>query len=114
MNNGTKYEERVPSLSRKEAMILDMLLLNASRGMYGLELVNKSDGRLKRGTVYVTLSRMQEKGFIESHQEEQEEGSIGLPRRLYKPTGFGQKIFEAWQLVKQARNLAAYASGSMT
>ena len=52
-----------PRLSPKEALILDLL-----RGgeMYGLELVTSSDGALKRGTVYVTLGRMEEKGLIVS------------------------------------------------
>lgn len=113
MKKGTKYDERVPSLSRKEALIFEMLLANATREMYGLELVNKSGSQLKRGTVYVTLSRMQEKGFIESRQEEPEPGAMGLPRRLYKPTGFGQKIFEAWQIAKHARNFIMNAPGGV-
>ena len=50
-------------------------------------MVELSDGRLKRGTVYVTLGRMQEKGYLESRQEPLPEGAIGLPRRLYRPTG---------------------------
>jgi DNA-binding PadR family transcriptional regulator len=31
--------------------------------LYGLQLVAASRGRLKRGTVYVTLRRMEEKGY---------------------------------------------------
>ncbi len=58
-----RRESVFPRLSPKEALILDLL-----RGgeMYGLELVTSSDGALKRGTVYVTLGRMEEKGLIVS------------------------------------------------
>jgi hypothetical protein len=46
-----------PRLSAKESLILDLL---AHRGeLYGLQLVAASRGRLKRGTVYVTLGRME-------------------------------------------------------
>jgi PadR family transcriptional regulator PadR len=67
-----------------------------------LELVERSDGRLKRGTVYVTLGRMVEKGYIESRTEAQEPGAIGLPRRLYRPTAYGRRVFDAWALAAHA------------
>ena len=72
-----------PRLSPKEALILDLL-----RGgeMYGLELVTSSDGALKRGTVYVTLGRMEEKGLIVSRIGDEAPALGGLPRRVYKPT----------------------------
>ena len=50
------------TLSKKEALIATML--SAGRPLYGLELVAESDGALKRGTVYVTLGRMEEKGWL--------------------------------------------------
>ena len=58
-------QARLPSLSGKEGLILD--LLGRSREMYGLELVTASVGELKRGTVYVTLGRMEAKGLVESN-----------------------------------------------
>ena len=58
----SKFE--LPSLSRKEALIL-ALLTNGGREMFGLEMIEVSNGELKRGTIYVTLLRMQEKGFID-------------------------------------------------
>ena len=51
-------------VARSEQLILAML---ASRGpCYGLELVQASRGRLKRGSVYVTLGRMEAKGYVTS------------------------------------------------
>ena len=69
---------------------------------YGLELVAASGGALKRGTVYVTLGRMERKGFVESRQEAQPAGAIGLPRRLYRATAYGLKVLEAYQLLREA------------
>jgi PadR family transcriptional regulator PadR len=87
-----------PSLSRKEALILEMLV-DSRRKLYGLELVNASNGELKRGTVYVTLQRLQDKGLIESQQEARTPPEIGIPRRLYRITGYGHRVLSAYQTV---------------
>ena len=86
--------DKTPTLPRKERLILDLLI--SSGPLYGLELVARSDGALKRGTVYVTLSRMEAKGFVTSEQEEMPAGAIGLPRRRYRPTGLGERALRAW------------------
>jgi PadR family transcriptional regulator PadR len=85
-----------------EYEVLKQLLL---REMYGLQLVNASDGKLKRGTVYVTLGRMEDKGLVESREEESTPDYIGIKRRLYKVTGLGVRAsrkFEAVQVVLNA------------
>ena len=95
-----KNEYAIPTLSSKEEAILELLV---SKGeLYGLQLVKESEGKLKRGTVYVTLSRMEEKGYVESYQEKQPSGAIGLPRRLYRPTGLGQQVLDAWEIFRSA------------
>ena len=78
-----------PTVPGKEALILELLADAGDR--YGLELVEASEGRLKRGTVYVTLGRMEGKGYVTSVQEERATGAIGLPRRLYRLTPFGRR-----------------------
>jgi PadR family transcriptional regulator PadR len=83
-----------PRLSRKEALILEMLIEKLGE-LFGLEMVEASNGNLKRGTVYVTLQRMEEKGLIESRKEARPEGELGIPRRLYKITGHGQRVLAA-------------------
>lgn len=70
------------------------LLISARSPMYGLELVDKSNGELKRGTIYVTLGRLEDKGYIKSKREAEEPG-VATPRRLYKPTGLGAKVYHA-------------------
>ena len=89
----------VPRLSPKETLILELLTREGE--LYGLQLVDASKGRLKRGTVYVTLGRMQEKGYLESRQEPLPEGAIGLPRRLYRPTGLAMRILHAWKAAEK-------------
>ena len=83
----------LPSLSGKEVVILD--LLQRSRAMYGLELVAASQGALKRGTVYVTLSRMEQKGFVSSRLDDEPPAFGGLPRRLYRATAIGREVHAA-------------------
>jgi DNA-binding PadR family transcriptional regulator len=52
----------VPHMSRVQAAILQLL---AQRGrMYGMAIVEASRGAIKRGTVYVTLSRMHYRGWV--------------------------------------------------
>jgi DNA-binding PadR family transcriptional regulator len=84
----------VPRLSAKESLILELL---ARRGeQYGLQLVAGSKGRLKRGTIYVTLGRMEDKGFVTSRTEAAPDGAGGLPRRLYEATPLGLRVRDAW------------------
>ena len=85
----------LPRLSATERLILQLLMANDE--LFGLQMVEFSGGRLKRGTVYVTLGRMVEKGYLESRQEPLPEGAIGLPRRLYRPTGLAMRVLAAWQ-----------------
>ena len=89
----------LPVLSATERLINELLM--AHEELFGLRMVELSDGRLKRGTVYVTLGRMQEKGYLESRQEPLPEGAIGLPRRLYRPTGLAMRILAAWKAAEQ-------------
>jgi PadR family transcriptional regulator, regulatory protein PadR len=91
------------TLPPKERMILELLV--AAGPLYGLELVERSAGALKRGTVYVTLSRMETKGFVTSEQEDPPAGAIGLPRRRYRPTSRGERALRAWDVYAQALRL---------
>ena len=79
-----------------------MLDLLESSERYCRELVDASAGRLKRGSLYVTLGRMEAKGFVASRQEDRAPGAIGLPRRLYRPTAYGLKVRDAYRLLRDA------------
>lgn len=91
--------ERLPRLSATERLIIELLAQHEE--LFGLRMVELSDGVLKRGTVYVTLGRMQEKGYLESRQEPLPDGAIGLPRRLYRPTGLAMRILATWKAAEQ-------------
>jgi PadR family transcriptional regulator len=96
-------------MSATESLVLELL---QSGDRYGLELVDASQGQLKRGSVYVTLSRMESKGFVESWQEERAAGSLGMPRRLYRATEYGLKVHHAYQLLREALALRPVEASS--
>lgn len=75
-------------LSSKEAIILSLLSKHSE--LYGLEIVSLSNNQVGRGTVYVTLSRMEKKRLVESRQEAQNDSVAASPRRLYKITNIGK------------------------
>ena len=95
----------MPTLPPKEALILELLADRRER--YGLELVAASKGRLKRGTVYVTLGRMEDKGFLTSHLEDAPAEAGGLPRRIYEASTLGRRVLDAYTHV--ARLLPEFA-----
>jgi DNA-binding PadR family transcriptional regulator len=92
-------DPRLPSMSRTESLVMEQL---GGGERYGLELVDASGGALKRGSVYVILARMEEKGFVDSRQEERVPGASGLPRRLYRATPYGVKVHAAFALLREA------------
>ena len=93
-----------PSLPPKERLILELLV---ARGpSFGLALVQESGGALKRGTVYVTLGRLENKGLVSSEQEPAHPGAIGLPRRVYTVTGLGERVLRAWTTLTHELALA--------
>jgi DNA-binding PadR family transcriptional regulator len=97
-----KESSRLPSISPVESLIMDLL---RHEERYGLELVEASNRELKRGTIYVTLARMEIKGFITSRQEEPRSTAIGLPRRMYRVTPYGIKVHKAFKLLREALSL---------
>jgi DNA-binding PadR family transcriptional regulator len=87
------------TLPPKERLILELLVNEGP--LFGLQLVEASQGRLKRGTVYVTLKRMAAKGLVDSTQESLPAGAIGLPRRTYTITGHGKRVLELWATFRE-------------
>ena len=76
---------------------LDILRLLASRpdGLYGLQLVELSDGQIKRGSVYVYLSRLKDDKLVRVKKTPAPDGYGGLPRPIYRITGHGQRVLKA-------------------
>ncbi len=92
-------DPRLPSMSRTESLVMELL---RGRERYGLELVDASHGTLKRGSVYVILARMEEKGFVDSRHEDRDGGVSGTARRLYRATPYGRKVHGAFALLREA------------
>jgi PadR family transcriptional regulator PadR len=94
-----RFASRIPQLSDTERLILSLL---HEGEQFPLRLADRSGGSLKRGTVYVTLQRMQSKGYVESHVEPTIQGATGRPRRWYRPAKYGRQVLAAWQLAERA------------
>lgn len=80
-------------LPATERLILRLLLSSGRAEMYGLQLVQQSLGALPRGTIYVVLNRMQQKGLVESRQDVRRPNESGITRRLYRPTRHGTSAY---------------------
>lgn len=78
---------RIPA---NERVILQLLLGHGAS--YGLQLVEASGNRLKRGGIYVTLGSMEQKGLVTS--ELQDDG-----RRVYQLTGLGHRALAAMEIM---------------
>ncbi len=76
----------------KTEMTVLSLLMNSPRGLYGLQVVEQSEGSIKRGSVYVLLGRLEEKGYVTSALAMVDANYPGLPRPIYKLTAPGQKV----------------------
>ena len=74
-------------ISPTEALILS-LLLNRSDGAFASELMHLSEGKLKRGSVYTILGRMELAGLVSSKEEPATE-AYAMPRTIYRITGNG-------------------------
>jgi DNA-binding PadR family transcriptional regulator len=89
------------NLANSEHLIL--ILLASREACYGLELVQASRGRLKRGGIYVTLGRMEEKGLVRSSEDARD------GRRRYRPTALGERALLAARVFSGEVRLEAKA-----
>ena len=87
----------IPRLSPKERVVLELLVRN--REMYGLEMVKAEPKQLKRGAIYVMLSRMDDKGFVTSRLVD-DEVLPGKKRPRYSITGLGQRVLEMHEMME--------------
>lgn len=95
-----------PGLSAKEFLVMEMLLDQGE--MYGLRMVGESEGKLKKGTVYVTLGRMEAKGLVTSREEARGDSENGIARRLYSSTDYGTRIFKAQEIALKYLNMGSW------
>lgn len=96
-------------IPEKEAAVLTQLVSAGGRELFGLEMVRDSNGLLKLGTVYVTLGRLEEKGFVTSRKEDASVEPV--PRRLYRVTGEGRRALAVYEASRNAA-LAVLGGGA--
>lgn len=94
-------------MSRAKQAILE--LLRKESPLYGLELVKRSEGRLKRGTVYVHLASLEDEGVVRSFEGEDLHHS-GSPRRQYEITTNGRR--KLIELETENENVGGLPEGS--
>lgn len=76
-------------------MLVMRILQSEPQGLYGLQVVDRSDGVVKRGSVYVLLGRLEEKGFVKMIRPKSDADHAGKPRPTYRLTGEGAKVLAA-------------------
>lgn len=72
-------------------------LLRNHPASYGLELVTLSQGKLKRGSVYVVLYRLLNDGLVESQVvEDGQKKQSGHRKPRYSLTSRGEETLREW------------------
>ncbi|HMS26322.1 MAG TPA: helix-turn-helix transcriptional regulator [Burkholderiaceae bacterium] len=75
-------------ITTTEALILG-LLAQTPLGAFPSELINRSNGKLKRGSAYALLARMEDAKLVSSESVQPTE-LLALARTKYKITAAGQ------------------------
>ena len=76
-------------VNASELSILTLLANNNK--MYGNQIVKESDGYLKRGTIYLALSKLIARGFVEEKSEPYKKSGLDTFRKFYTLTGEGHR-----------------------
>ena len=82
MNRHTKKSERV---------VLEVL--SHGQKLSGLEIINGSNGRLRRARIYWTLKRLVDDGLVD-RIDSNEVSDDGLKRRFFRISGLGQRVLQ--------------------
>ena len=80
----------------EEIVILTIAILH--KGAYGVAIENEIETRLSRnvsmGAMHTALVRLEEKGYIKSHDGEATEDRMGRPKKYFQITALGKKAME--------------------
>lgn len=98
---------------KKGTLAIIVLKVISQKDMYGYEIIQLldelSDGyyKLKEGTLYPILYRMEDSGWIENYRVIPE-GERKLPRKYYKITSKGKEVLneqlELWDVYNKITN----------
>lgn len=79
-------------LSKKQLLILEILYKNHPKEMYGLDIVIESEGKLRRGAIYIDLGRLVELGEVGMRRDGKP--IYGVERILYRLTSRGHRSLQ--------------------
>ena len=77
----------------KEVRALRILSAHTD-GLFGLDLVRKSDKAISRGSVYFILDRMEQQGWVDFRPEHPPPGYGGKPRNIYTINALGHRVLD--------------------
>ena len=79
-----------PRLTSQTLLVLSELMVDRRRELSGADIAARS--KLKSGTLYPILARLEEAGWLTSHWEAGDPAALGRPRRrYYRVTAEGAK-----------------------
>jgi len=77
----------------EEIVILTVAILHDNA--YGVTVKKEIESRLRRsvsvGALQTALKRLEEKGYLKSHEGGATQERAGRPKRYYQPTAYGRK-----------------------
>ena len=80
----------------EEIVLLSIAILY--KGAYGVSIKEEIESRVGRdvsmGALHAALVRLEDKGYIRSHDGEETEERAGRPRRYFQMTALGKKAME--------------------
>jgi DNA-binding PadR family transcriptional regulator len=87
----------------EEIVMLTIAILY--RGAYGVAIKSEIEQRLRRtvsmGAMHTALVRLEDKGYIKSHDGESTEERLGRPKKYFQLTALGKKALE---YTRESRN----------
>ena len=90
-------KDKLPT--NREAVILD-ILTNGERA--GRDIRNEYESRTKTkmplGSLYTTLTRMENSGFVQSRTGDTKPERRGYPRKFFSITGMGESALSSYQI----------------
>lgn len=87
------------------------VLAQARTTMYGSDIVGLSRGRISRGSVYIILSRLEDRGHVESVAESTEVVP-GVRRLAYRITEQGREVLASLRAAPPARPAGESGGGT--
>ena len=85
--------------TNREAVILDILMNSELAGRdIRNEYESRTNTKIPLGSLYTTLTSMEDSGFVDSHTGDTNPERRGYPCKLFNITGTGERVLKAYQV----------------